>query len=389
MSALHTLRDRLSRSLGTLARQIDREALDSPQLYGALRSVCSTLMNSAEFEPALAAIVTGSNSSVSGTSTVTPNSSVAAGMNNILPLLLDENAQPDLMDASAAHNVLACMNWLIRCHDAELSSPIAILGSIRTLEYYLERSGIDGFDDGELEMIQTEVSELIWRIDQVLEHPCRWHAVQQNANRMHFDLLSKLEKLKGVSSALEHAAEQWPRRVDGAVREAVAHIGDSLEAAIWFNLTAEECGVGSGEKPQLAEAESPNEQGNESSQSNSLADRLIHPLGTEPPAKYRRDSVADGDPCGPVNGSRTALGFALHGDDDISEQYYRRLFWKKAENASVWIRESPKAGELQMFVIGFSERNRCRLRVAEFEKRKSSQQNETPDETKRNPTKLS
>ena len=363
MSALQTLRDRLSQSLTTLSQQIDRGALDSPQSSGALRSLCSGLMNSSEFEPAIAAIVSGSNSSGLGTSTAASNSSVAAGLKNILPLLRDKNAQPELSDESAAHDVLACMRWLVQRHDEVLSSPTAILGSIRAVEYYLERSRVDGFDAGELEMIQTEVNELVWRIDQVMELPCRWEHVQQNANRMHFDLLSKLEKLKGVSLAIEHAVEQWPPRVDAACREAVAYIGDALEAAIYFDLTADE------------------------PQSNSLADELIHPVGAEPPAKYRRKGVADGDPCGPVNGPRTALGFALHGADDKSEQYYRKLFWKRAENETVWVRESPNAGELQMFVIGFPERNRCQSRVAEFEKRKGSQRNETPDETKRNQTK--
>jgi hypothetical protein len=189
-------------------------------------------MDSAEFQPALEGILVGNYAVFADPSASKPDSRTVAGMVPINPLLRDKAAQLGTVDHAAAHEVLACIRWLVQIHDETLSSPVAVLNSIRSVEYYLDQSRVDGFDDGQLDTIQTEVAELLWRIEQVTKEPSRWEQLLQNANSMHFDLLSTLEKLSGFPKAIEQAKDRWPNRVDQTCRDAVGAIGDKLNAAI-------------------------------------------------------------------------------------------------------------------------------------------------------------
>ena len=95
-------------------------------------------------------------------------------------------------------------------------------------------------------------------------------------------------------------------------------------------------------------------------------DEVIHNSGEEPPADYRRDCKAEGDPIGPVVGTRTALGFALHDDDTLSDQAYRKNFKTKLETGAAWVRHGVNERKLEMFVKSFGNRDRCDARLELF-----------------------
>ena len=232
MSAFHTIRDRFIASVATANDLVDRGKHDSARFSAALRNACSTLMNSEEFQPTLDEIIAGTHAIFAVESGNEIHLRVTAGLRTILPLLRDKGARAEAFDHDAACVVLASLSWLAQCHDDALSSPLAVLISIRSAEDYLRRLSVDGFNSEELEALRTIVAELLWRIDQVMNHPCRWEQVQQNANRMHFDLLSKLEKLKGLSAAIEQVEEDPLKRADPECLKLVEFIGNKLEAAI-------------------------------------------------------------------------------------------------------------------------------------------------------------
>ena len=246
MSALHTIRDRFIASVATANDLVDRGKHDSARFSAALRNACSTLMNSEEFQPTLDEIIAGTHAIFAVESGNEIHLRVTAGLRTILPLLRDKGARAEAFDHDAACVVLASLSWLAQCHDDALSSPLAVLISIRSAEDYLRRLSVDGFNSEELEALRTIVAELLWRIDQIMNHPCRWKQVQQNANRMHFDLLSKLEKLKGLSPAIEQVEDDPLKRADPECLKLVEFIGNKLEAAI---STPPETAVISPDKP--------------------------------------------------------------------------------------------------------------------------------------------
>ena len=108
---------------------------------------------------------------------------------------------------------------------------------------------------------------------------------------------------------------------------------------------------------------------------------LIHAAGTEPPAKYRRDQIPDGDPIGPVSGTREALGFALHTKDGLSVQAYKQHFRSRARNQIVWARQG--AGrQIEMFVTSYPVLHRCEERLVVHGQLKPPKPNETTGETR-------
>ena len=106
---------------------------------------------------------------------------------------------------------------------------------------------------------------------------------------------------------------------------------------------------------------------------NESCDDLIHGSEEDPPARYRRDCKAEGDPIGPVVGTRTALGFALHDDDRLSDQAYRKNFKAKLETGAAWARQGVNKRKLEIFVKSFSNRDRCKARLKLFPNRRQSE----------------
>jgi hypothetical protein len=95
---------------------------------------------------------------------------------------------------------------------------------------------------------------------------------------------------------------------------------------------------------------------------------LFHPPGTEPPAKYRRGQKDNGDPIGPVIGTKEALGFALHRNDSLSVQAYTQLLRRRLESGMVWAREGDGKG-VEMFVTNWPDQDRYLKRVELFSNR--------------------
>jgi hypothetical protein len=82
----------------------------------------------------------------------------------------------------------------------------------------------------------------------------------------------------------------------------------------------------------------------------------IHPDGTEPPAKYRRGNLPDGDPIGPVTDTKTRLGMALRRKEGLSDRTYSGNFAKKVKSGFIWARHAD-GGKLSVFFMSFEERN--------------------------------
>ena len=109
----------------------------------------------------------------------------------------------------------------------------------------------------------------------------------------------------------------------------------------------------------------PDQTGSSSDPAESATGR-IEPASVEPPDEFRKD----GRPIGPLCGNRTALGFALHDDDDLSEVAYRNHLAAKIQSGNVWVRESTHSRKLEMFVRSFSLRDQYQTRLDLFAERK-------------------
>ena len=103
----------------------------------------------------------------------------------------------------------------------------------------------------------------------------------------------------------------------------------------------------------------------------------LHSETEEPPPEFRRDCKAEGDPIGPIVGSRTSLGFALHGKNDRSDVAYRDQFHHAMENRAVWVRGRTNARTVEMFVRSFAQLHKLKKRVDMFEKRKLAKASES------------
>jgi hypothetical protein len=106
-----------------------------------------------------------------------------------------------------------------------------------------------------------------------------------------------------------------------------------------------------------------------------VAAHKIHPATTEPPVEFQKN----GRPIGPLFGTRTALGFSLHDDDDLSDFAYRKHFESKLANRTAWVRESTHSRKLAMFVRSFRDKDRCQERLSKFAERNPTQPKATED----------
>jgi hypothetical protein len=65
-------------------------------------------------------------------------------------------------------------------------------------------------------------------------------------------------------------------------------------------------------------------------------DSLIHPAGTIPPDHFHEKGVA----CGPIMGTKTALGYALHGDNNLTVQRYSQYLNERLAEQIAWVRKA-------------------------------------------------
>jgi hypothetical protein len=94
-----------------------------------------------------------------------------------------------------------------------------------------------------------------------------------------------------------------------------------------------------------------------------IESEMVHSSMDEPPAKYRRDQEVGGTPCGPVTGSKTALGFSLHTDNSRSDRGYRDHFKTQLERGTIWARSCKSGREIEMFLVSRKEQKRCDRRL--------------------------
>jgi hypothetical protein len=100
------------------------------------------------------------------------------------------------------------------------------------------------------------------------------------------------------------------------------------------------------------------------------SDSLIHPRGTPPPDKFHEDGIA----CGPIEGSKQALGYALHADNNLSPQAYTQRFRDSvAKGENIWARDANSGKRIEMFVTSIKLRDRCLTRVREHVEKSASE----------------
>lgn len=70
--------------------------------------------------------------------------------------------------------------------------------------------------------------------------------------------------------------------------------------------------------------------------------RCRHSASESPPADYRRCGKPDETPIGPITGTITSLGYALHREDGRTDKAYQDQFWASVDREIVWERHSPE-----------------------------------------------
>jgi hypothetical protein len=115
------------------------------------------------------------------------------------------------------------------------------------------------------------------------------------------------------------------------------------------------------------------------------AERIRHAASESPCADFRRYGKSDETPIGPITGTITALGYALHSEGGLTEKAYQNHFWTLVVKKKVWAQHSPSSsGKTDMFLRAssttksdkdFSDVQRITEKVNHFEsqpKRNSS-----------------
>lgn len=228
--------------------------------------------------------------------------------------------------------------------------------------------------------LRAELSE--WRSGPTLErHPALiFH--QDSAKAAVEDIVAKNPKLANAEllpvSSAQFPLGRTPHQLlfdKNGVKRAAREIGRLR----WFNYVKD---VSSPARPAAASHhhDATVDSGRLKAARKNARPNLIHSANEDPPAKFRRDAKPDGDPIGPVRGNRTELGFALHRDDNLTDQQYRKHFLEKVSSGAVWARFGVHRRELQMFVMQFPDRNLVEDRLTKFRERNSTK----PKETRRN-----
>lgn len=108
----------------------------------------------------------------------------------------------------------------------------------------------------------------------------------------------------------------------------------------------------------------------------------IHASADEPPESYRRCKKQDESPLGAITGSKGAIGFALHRNDNLTDQGYRDHFWNSLGSGVIWVRKSlHNPGKFEAFILAtnsskadddLKKLNAFQIRAEAFESRENS-----------------
>ena len=109
------------------------------------------------------------------------------------------------------------------------------------------------------------------------------------------------------------------------------------------------------------------------SKSNADSKQLIHESTANPPAKYRRDQKVDGDPIGPLVGTKQDLGYALH-TREVKRRQQALHFDKLAREETIWARSSAGVpGKIEVFLTSFAKLHSANDRLESLLKRSDAQ----------------